>query len=147
MFTSNVAQMFSSALGHFAEPHIDEHDAGAALTAMTFVPSIPQDYNPGIFAYHDFKLFIKPVDVSIVYFTGLHHHGGTAPSPLHGRNPVSWAYRLAIICYPNARTMYGDSRNPLVPFRGFDIVKKNPNRSKTHKDVLKIPPEVRYRER
>ena len=37
---------------------------------MALLPSVPKYYNPGVFAYHDFKLFIKPSKPSIVYFTG-----------------------------------------------------------------------------
>ena len=145
---SNTASTFASSLGQFADPHIDNHDAGAALTAMTLHSSIPANYSPGIFAYHDFKVFIKPPELSIVYFTGLHRHGGTAPSPPPGEQAVPWAYRLAIICYPNESTMLGESRNPLVPFRGFDFVKKNLKpENNDRSDVLKIPPEVRNRER
>jgi hypothetical protein len=146
--TSNTANTFKSALGQFAEPHINKQDAGGALTAMTLLPSIPENYSPGIFAYHDFKLFIKPLKCSIVYFTGLHQHGGTAPSPPPGQPAVPWAYRLAVICYPNGPTILGESRNALVPFRGFDITKKDPKAvDNEHKDVLKIPPEIRNRER
>jgi len=148
ILTRNTANTFESALGQFAVPHVDKQDAGAALTAMTFLPSVPGNYNPGIFAYHDFKLFIKSFEPSIVYFTGRHRHGGTAPSPPPGQLAVPWAYRLAIICYPNGPTMEGESRNSLVPFRGFDIVKKGANpEGNDHKDVLKMPPEVRNRER
>jgi len=139
---------FSSSLGQFAVPHIDKHDAPAALMAMMFSPSIPEGYNPGIFAYHDFKLFIRPLELSIVYFTGLHRHGGTAPSPSSGQPSVSWAYRLAVICYPNGPTILGESRNPLVPFVGGSIVKQDAKPGdKDRKDVLKIPPEIRRRER
>ena len=145
LFICDVANTFHSALGAFAKPHIDTKDAGAALTAMTFVPSIPEGYSPGIFAYHDFKLFIRPVEISIVYFTGLHRHGGTAPSPPLGQHLSPWAYRLAIICYPNARTLQGESRNALVPFPGLTTAKNC--KPGSYKDVLKIPPEVRNRER
>jgi hypothetical protein len=127
-------------------PHIDKQDAGAALTAMTLLLSVPENYNPGIFAYHDFKLFIRPLKPSIVYFTGLHRHGGTAPSPPHGHPIIPWAYRLTIICYPNGPTMAGESRNPLVPFYGFDVVKKEVT-GNNRSDVLKMPPEIRFRER
>jgi hypothetical protein len=146
--TSDTANTFKSALGQFADPHIDKQDAGAALTAMTLLPSVPENYSPGIFAYHDFKLFIKPLEPSIVYFTGLHRHGGTAPSPPPGQPAVPWAYRLAIICYPNRATMQGESRNALMPFRGFDSGKRDARPDDNErKDVLKIPPEVRNRER
>lgn len=43
--------------------------------------------------------------------------------------------------------MKGQSRNPLAPFRGFDIVVKKATDDNNREDVLKIPPEVRFRER
>ena len=148
LIITKTATTFNNSLGQFAEPHIDSNDAGAALTAMTFLLSVPQHYDPGIFAYHDFKLYIKPTMPTVVFFTGRHRHGGTAPSPLPGQQVVPWAYRLAVICYPNSPTMSGESRNALVPFCGFDVVKKNPTtQDNDHKDVLKIPPEIRFRER
>ena len=98
-------------------------------------------------AYHDFMVFIVPLNPSIVYFTGLHMYGGTTPFPPPGRPSVPWAYRLPIISYPNGPIMEGESRNPLVPFRGFDIVRRNPNENKNPEDVLKIPPEIRFRQR
>jgi hypothetical protein len=143
----STATTFNSSLGQFAEPHIDKNDAGAALTAMTLLLSVPEGYNAGIFAYHDFKLFISSPDPSIVYFTGLHMHGGTAPSPPPGQESLPWAYRLTIISYPNARMMEGKSRNPIAPFRGFDVVKKNATEGSNREDTLKMPPEVRFRER
>lgn len=114
---------------------------------MTLLLSVPQDYKPGMFAYHDFMVFIVLANPSIGYFTGLHRHGGTTPSPLPGHRPVPWAYRVTVVCYPNSPTMRGESRNPLVPFRGFDIVKKNPTGDNNREDVLKIPPEIRFRQR
>ena len=124
ILTHNIAKMCLLALGHFAEPHINKQDAGAALTVMTFVLSIPENYSLGIFAYHNFKLFIKLEKISIVYFTGLHCHGRTMLSPPHGEVPHPSAYCLTIICYPNAWMMHGNSRNPLVLFQGFDIITK-----------------------
>lgn len=147
VLTSGTAATFESSLGQFAVPHVDQQDAPSALTAMTLQLSIPDDYSPGIFAYHDFKLFIKPPGLSIAYFTGLHRHGGTAPSPPPGQPAVPWAYRLAVICYPNGQTLSGRSRNPLVPFRGFDIHKnKHKGISENREDTLKVPPEIRHRE-
>ena len=136
------ATTFSEALGSFASPHIDRLDAGGALTAMTLILSTPSDYSPGIFALHDLMLFIKPTETSIVYFTGLHRHGGIAPSPPPGQNPDPTAYRLTIICYPNGQIMAGRSRNALAPWRVAD----RETRLKDVHEVLKIPPEVRYRE-
>jgi hypothetical protein len=143
-----AATTFNSALGEFAVPHTDGHDAASALTAMALLLSIPEGYKPGLFAYHDFKIFITPDHPSFVFFTGLHLHGGTPPSPSPGQPAEPWAYRLAIVCYPNGSTMMGESRNPLAPFCGFDCVKKDPTTVDANRnDVLKIPPEVRFRER
>lgn len=115
---------------------------------MTLLLSVPEDYDAGIFAYHDFKLFITSPHPSIVFFTGLHMHGGTAPSPPPGQEPLPWAYRLTVISYPNARMMEGSSRIPIVPFRGFDLVRKNATEGTSNReDTLKIPPEVRLRQR
>jgi hypothetical protein len=119
---------------------------------MALLPSVPKDYNCGIFAYHDFKVFIAPTKPSIVYFTGLHRHGGTAPSPLPDTSPMDWAYRLSVICYPNRPTILGASRNPIAPFAGFDVIKKGSTDNETTRTellngVLKLPPEIRNRER
>ena len=165
------AGTFKTALGEFAVPHIDKYDEGAALTAMALLPSIPlPGYCPGIFAYHDFKIFIAPSGPAIVYFTGLHRHGGTAPAPKFDNVAREWAYRLSVICYPNGPTVQGTSRNPIAPFAGFDVIKVSQmgtapsTRSNTatkdniasednttseikHSGVLKIPPEIRNRER
>ena len=116
---------------------------------MALLPSVPSTYSCGIFAYHDFKIFIAPTEPSIVYFTGLHRHGGTAPAPLSGQKAVKWAYRLSVICYPNGPTLRGESRHSLAPFSGFDVVKKDGEviEKVQHKAVLKLPPEIRRRER
>ena len=143
----STANTFASSMGRFAKPHSDKNDAGAALSAMTVLLSIPEYYVPGTFAYHDFMVLIVPTNPSIVYFTGLHTHGGTTPFPPPGRPSLPWAYRLSIVCYLNGPIMGGDSRNSLVPFRGFDIVKRNPNENKNPEDILKIPPEICFRQR
>jgi hypothetical protein len=120
-------------LGDFALPHTDNQDDGAALTAMALLPSVPKDYTMGIFAYHDFKMFIKPTGPTFVFFTGLHRHGGTAPAPPPGEQSVDWAYRLTVICYPNHATIRGTSRLSLSPFAKGG-------------DTWNLPPEVRRRE-
>lgn len=111
--------------------------------------SIPENYYHGGFFYHDFGVRMKGGKLAIVYFTGRHRHGAAAPSPPPGETPVHWAYRVAVICYPNRPTMEGNSRNPLAPFCGFDFIKKDlkagDNERRT--DVLKIPPEIRFRQR
>ena len=112
---------------------------------MALMLSTPDGYESGIFAYHDFKILIVPDDCSFVFFTGLHLHGGTAPSPSLGQQTKPWTYRLAVVCYPNSPTMTGESWNPLAPSCGFDFVENNPTTRRN--DILKIPPEVRFRER
>ena len=117
---------------------------GAALTNLTLIPSTPDDYESGNFAYHDYMVYIAPKAISLLFFTGLHFHGGAAPSPPPGILPVPSAYRLGIVCYPNGKIMQGESRNALVPLCGLGAKgDKNPH----YQDVLKIPPEVRNRER
>jgi len=128
---SFIADTFKNALGDFALPHTDENDDGAGLTAMALLPSVPDDYSMGIFAYHDFKIFMKPTGSSIVFFTGRHRHGGTAPSPPPGVQSKKWAYRLTVICYPNAATIRGTSRLSLHPSPGGE--------------VYNLPPEIRFR--
>lgn len=99
---------------------------------MALLPSVPVGYSMGIFAYHDFMVFIKPSCPSFVFFTGLHRHGGTAPSPPSGQHCVQWAYRLTVICYPNHATLRGTARHSLFPNPGGD--------------VYNMPPEIRWRE-
>lgn len=142
--TPIIANALADALGQFGHSHIDENDSGAALTSFTLIPSFPDDYESGYFAYHDYMVYIAPTEISLLFFTGLHFHGGTAPSPPPGIPPIPSAYRLGIVCYPNGKIMQGESRNALVPFCGSgDKGEKNHH----HKDVLKIPPELRNRER
>ena len=99
---------------------------------MALLPSVPDGYSMGIFAYHDFKVFMKPTGPSFVFFSGLHQHGGTAPSPPPGDQSAEWAYRLTVICYPNAATIRGTSRLSLFP--------------SPHGEVYNLPPEVRFQE-
>ena len=144
LIPDSVDDTLSENLGSFAKPHIDRLDAGAALTAMVLILSTPANYSPGTFGFHDFKFVIAPAKTSIVYFTGLHRHGGTVPLPLNSRAPNPTAYRLSIICYPNGRIMQGFSRNALAP---WGAVSDRKGRSKDLVEVLKIPPEVQYREK
>ena len=148
VLTLDAAATFESSLGQFAVPHVDKQDSGAALTAMTLQVSAPESYSYGGFSYHDFGIKMRGGRLVIVYFTGRHRHGGTAPSPPLGETPVPWAYRVAVICYPNGPTMEGKSRTPLAPLCGFDFVMKDPKaRDCDRTDVLKIPPELRFRQR
>ena len=142
--TPIIANALADALGQFGLSHIDENDMGAALTNLTLIPSIPDSYKPGHFAYHDYMIYIAPTTISLIFFTGLHFHGGTAPSPPPGILPAPSAYRLGIVCYPNGKIMQGESRNALAPFCGSGT---KGEKNHQHKDVLKIPPEVRNRER
>ena len=132
LISGPAGDTFRNALGDFALPHTDNNDDGAGLTAMALLPSVPDGYSIGIFAYHNFKIFMKPTRSSFVFFTGLHRHGGTAPSPPPGKRSKEWAYRLTVICYPNAATIRGTSRLSLLPSpRG---------------EVYNLPPEVRFRD-
>ena len=116
-----IGNTFKSSLGNFALPHTDNNDEAAALTAMAIIPSVPKDYSMGIFALHDFMVFIKPSGPSIVFFSGLHRHGGTAPSPPPGKPSVKWAYRLTVVCYPNCATLRGSARASLLPIPNCDV--------------------------
>lgn len=113
---------------------------------MTQILDVPDGYDQGIFAYHDLKIFIKPQGIYTAFFTGLHRHGGSAPCPLPGTLAEDWAYRVTVICYPNGPTMGGESRNPLVPFCGFDIYKKGAATQGNITGVLKVPSELRNRQ-
>lgn len=137
------ATTFEASLGQFAKPHFDRHDAGAALTAMTQLLSVPKGYDPGVFANHDFKIFIKTTEIFTAFFTGLHRHGASPPSPPPGQPLDSSAYRLTVICYPNGKTIGGESRNSLVSFSYSDDANSEDN----GRDVLMLSPEVRFRKR
>ena len=125
-------------------PHINKLDVGAVFTVMTLILSTPSDYSPGMFAFHDFKFIIMLAEISIVYFTGLHLHGGTTPLPLKGQKPNPNTFCLAIICYPNGNIMQGLSRNVLAPWRA---VSNKGSCSRDLHEVLKVPPEICYREK
>ena len=127
-----IAKTFQESLGNFALPHTDNYDDGAALTAMALLPSVPKGYSMGIFAVHDLLSFIKPNGPSIVYFSGRHRHGGTAPAPPRGKDGRGSAYRLTVICYPNAATLRGTSRISLSVIPGAE--------------VYNVPPELYWRE-
>ena len=103
-------------LGFFGGKHKDQHDSIGGYTCMTAISDLPDDYHAGVFHCLELGIFIVPSDIMILSFSGLRWHCGTPPTAPPGEDPVPWAYRLTLICYPPAKIMDGTSSIPLFTF-------------------------------
>lgn len=97
-----------------------------------FNPDAPENYGMGLFHYLEFGVFIATTQYSVIYFSGLHRHGGTAPTAPKGEEPSPSAYRFTVVCYPNYLTARGCGPTAFGPLAAGDR-------------VLIIPPEMRHR--
>jgi hypothetical protein len=88
-------------LGKFGGAHLDGNDTSGTPTAMTV---LSQDYDgveDDVFYILDFGIGWVLEPVSIIYFSGLHYHGGCQPVYKPDREDKDFVYyRLTLIAYP-----------------------------------------------
>lgn len=95
-------------LGKAGCPHYDAHDCPQGYTCM-FACSNFDKYNvhPGFFFFLEMGLFVKMVNFTLVFFSGLHFHGGSPPRAAPGENVPADASRVVVVHYPNDPLLNG----------------------------------------
>ena len=88
-------------LGFFGSSHYDKNDAVSGYSAMIANSDLPDDYDKGSFFLVELGCRIYLESHVIAHFSGLRTHGGIAPTAPVGLDPVDWAYRWIVICYPS----------------------------------------------
>lgn len=88
-------------LGQFGGPHRDQFDADAAVSTVTPLSDLPDDYDKGSFFLCELGFHTYLEDFITVAFSGLRIHGGTPPTaPEHIDTLPEWAMRWVFINYP-----------------------------------------------
>ncbi|KLO05323.1 hypothetical protein SCHPADRAFT_839550, partial [Schizopora paradoxa] len=91
-------------MGKAGLPHIDPKDDPQGYTCM-FASSNFEEYgdkiHPGYFHFLELGLFVKCVNFRMVYFSGLHFHGGSPPRAEKGFDIPHHCIRWNNILYPN----------------------------------------------
>lgn len=103
-------------MGKFGILHIDPKDTVAALTAMYPISKLPKNVHCGYFALADAGIIFELEYLSILYFSGLHFHGGSASTYAPGTVVSLDAHRCILVNYPPSALLDGDS---VIAFGGL----------------------------
>jgi hypothetical protein len=103
-------------MGKFGILHLDFKDAVAALTSMFPISKLDKDIHCGFFALADAGIIFELEYLSTLYFSGLHFHGGTAPTYPPGTIVSLDAHRCVLVNYPPSALLDGDS---VIAFGGL----------------------------
>jgi hypothetical protein len=93
--------MSIASLGKFGGSHVDGNDTPASPTAMTVLSQEYDGVEEDVFYILDFGIGWVLEPVTIIYFSGLHYHGGCQPVYKPDRVDKNFVYyRLTLIAYP-----------------------------------------------
>lgn len=127
-----TGEALAGVLGFFGGIHFDDGDHAAFVTAMVYNPSLKGEWINGLFHLLDFGVFAAPDPKSTMFFSGLHHHAGTTPTPAPGQILNGTDYRFTVVCYPSHGILSGNASTAFAPLPGHGVVH--------------IPPEIQKRE-
>lgn len=113
-------------LGFFGGIHFDDGDHAAFVTAMVYNQSVPSSWRNGLFHLLDFGIYVAPDPHSILYFSGLHYHAGTSPTPPPGVKPTAADYRFTVVCYPSNGILTGKSPTAFAPLPNGGVLHISP---------------------
>lgn len=105
-------------MGNFGGKHTDKFDSPSSYSSMTVLSDLPPGYDPGRFHFVDMGFYVILHPFTVMFFSGLHSHGGTPPLAPTGESIPSWAIRLVVIGYPPSMSTIGDVKYPLASLPG-----------------------------
>ncbi|KLO05202.1 hypothetical protein SCHPADRAFT_1003018 [Schizopora paradoxa] len=92
-------------MGKAGLPHYDPKDCPQGYTCMFATSNFDgfgDRIHPGFFHFLEVGLYVKCSNFRLVYFSGLHFHGGSPPRAEHGFDDIpDWCTRFNNILYPN----------------------------------------------
>lgn len=119
-------------LGRAGKSHYDGHDCPQGYTAMFSMSNFGKHViHPGMFHFLELGLYINMVNFQIVFFSGLHFHGGSPPRAAPGHEVPDDATRVVNVLYPNdpllngtlpvVLALSGGARVELIPSARYDL--------------------------
>lgn len=122
----------NESLGIFGTAHIDAGDNAGAPTAMTIISEHHPDVEEEFFNVLDFGIAWSMEELSTIYFSGLHFHGGSVARYRTARQAdYEIFYHLTLIAYPPTQILNAQDSVALAampdgsPFR-VGIEMRNP---------------------
>ena len=94
----------------FGNAHVDKGDDINTLSMAVVGSDLPEDYYPGRFGLLSLGVHWRLKHNLGFMFSGLGHHGGTAPLAPPGEMVQEWATRMLIIGYTPTRIVDGSSK-------------------------------------
>ncbi|KAF9041370.1 hypothetical protein BJ165DRAFT_1530100 [Panaeolus papilionaceus] len=102
------AKSMAASIGKFGETHLDSGDNAGAPTAMLVLTRPHPDLEDDYFYILDCGICWKMTEFAILFFSGLHVHGGCQPIYKSIRTePRIHAYRITQILYPPLHMING----------------------------------------
>ena len=123
-------------LGRAGKAHYDCHDYPQGFTCMFCMSNFDSSsVHPGLFFFLELRIYIKMENYQLVYFSGLHFHGGSPPTSM---SPNSLSdedlarARVVAVLYPNdtlhsgflpgvAWVGPGGGKVEVVPNQAYDV--------------------------
>lgn len=109
--------------------HFDAQDCKGLYTNTISWPDMPDDYEPGLFFLLFARIYIRMEKYLGVNFSGLHKHGGSAPTAPDGKVLEGWETRFVLVSYAQSLAYTGSVRFPMYA---------NPN----NLDAMYVTPEM-----
>ncbi|KAG6818850.1 hypothetical protein H0H93_001053, partial [Arthromyces matolae] len=100
-------------MSFFGGEHFDFHDNAGYFTNIHVLSDLPENYDPGRFFLLYCGVFVQLSPNTNFSFSGLHYHGGTAPTAPPGIEPAPDAYRFVVVSYPPKGMTSGTTRYSL----------------------------------
>lgn len=116
-------------MGRVGGDHFDAQDCKGLYTNTISWPDMPDDYEPGLFFLLFARIYIRMEKYLGVNFSGLHKHGGSAPTAPDGKVLEGWETRFVLVSYAQSLAYTGSVRFPMYA---------NPN----NLDAMYVTPEM-----
>lgn len=113
-----AGKKLNRSLGKFGGSHIDANDAVLCPSAMAVLTKPHPDVEPEIFTILDAGIVWVLEEFGLVYFSGLHFHGGSEPTYKNKTTSSEIYYRLTLICYPPGHSLDGNAGEAFAALPG-----------------------------
>ena len=101
-------------MGRVGSIHYDSLDYAGTFTNTLACPDIPDDYEPGNIFFLIARVYVELNKHVAINFSGLHLHGGTAPTAPEGCDVADWATRVVSVRYSQRLALCGEANLPLA---------------------------------
>jgi hypothetical protein len=129
-YSGSPGTTLDASLGRYGTIHPDCGDSACSVTGMTCLSKPHPDVDPDIFFIQDYGIAIEFQEFDVLYFCGLHLHGGSQPTYRKERTTDKPYTRLTLIAYPPSKFFDDASSSAFASLPGNPGVMKIYNEMK-----------------